>query len=107
MSGRDYIVSTFFDGDTLIEIETCHKLVTEDISGTMVFLTVTMPVLRNIEKVIEIHVTNNTSPPQAAFGVTAVRVTQPGLPGTGVIGFTLQGIASTGTICTNIAAVGF
>ena len=101
MSGRDFVVSTFFDGDTLVEIETCHKLVTEDISGTMVYLTVQIPVLRNVEKILEIHVTNNTSPPQAAFGATAVRVT-----GT-VVGFTLQGIASTGTICTQIAAVGF
>lgn len=98
---RDYIVSTFKDGDTLVEYEVCHVIAAADLLNNMVYLTVTMPVLQTIEKVVEIHVTNNTSPAQTAYGVTAVRVS--GV----VVGFTLASVAATGTICTNVCVVGF
>jgi len=102
MSGDSpYICETFMDGDTLVEYEKCTVISAGDLLNNMVFISIEMPVLKTIEKVITILVTNDTSPAQTAYGPTAVRVSG------NVVGFTLASVASTGTICVNVAAVGF
>lgn len=93
---REYVVSTFRDGDTLVEYE--H---TELITGTgMIHLTVTMPVLQKIEKVVEIHVTN-TDPRTSAYGPQHIEVSG------NVVGFTLTSVVASTTLTCNICAVGF
>ncbi len=92
---REYIVSTFRDGDTLVEYE--H---TELVGTGPIYLSVTMPVLQKIEKILEIHVTNE-SPRTLAYGPTHVTVSG------NVVGFTLAVVTAATTLSVNVCAVGF
>ncbi len=96
MSNRDAIVSQFKDGDMLVEYE--HTEVVGN--SLMVYVTVEMPVLQSIDKVVEIHVTD-TSPKTSAYGPQQVQVS-----GT-VVGFTLTHVGQLTTLSVNVAAVGF
>ncbi|MHA1955540.1 MAG: hypothetical protein ACW968_01320 [Candidatus Thorarchaeota archaeon] len=97
MSNRGYIVSTLKDGDTIVEYE-----YTEVVSPTnsQVFISLTMPVISTIDKIVELHVTNNTSPAVTAYGITAVRVSG------NVVGFTIASVAASTTIAVNCCAIG-
>ncbi|MCK4788724.1 MAG: hypothetical protein KAV87_33585 [Desulfobacteraceae bacterium] len=96
MSDRDHIVSTFKDGDTRVEYE--HTEVVGN--SLMVFVTVEMPILKSIDKVVEIHVTD-TSPRTSAYGPQHVQVSG------NVVGFTLTHVGCITTLSVNLAAVGF
>ena len=95
MSGRDYICETFKDGDTLVEYE--H---TEVVASGMVVVTVSMPVLQTIEKVLTCLVTL-TDPATTTGAISNVKVS-----GT-TVGMTLENIGAGTTITINVAAVGF
>jgi hypothetical protein len=92
---RAKIVSTLKDGDTIIEYQFDYLL-----GSGLTYVTATIPVLRGINKIIEIHSTATSPATTITESPQMVQVTG------NVVGFTIG--ATVGTTCSfNLSAIGF
>ena len=91
----DVIVCTHEDGRTTVRSRVC-----EVVTSGMIYLTVTVGVIKTIDAVLDVKM-RSTSPATTAYGEQMITIAS------NVVGFTLHNVAAGTTLCYEVVSIGY
>jgi len=95
LSQSSVLCATLLDGRS---IEKCSAV--QVVSSGRIYLSVNLAIIKTIDAVLEVHVTNE-SPRVNAYGVEHVSVSS------NIVGFTLESVSAGSTLYFDVVALGF